>query len=240
MRLQGASGSHRQCGRFRQRSASDSDDDEDDDEVADELPTGELPPFIQMSREPFKWGSLDGEEFVRLISEVYEEMSTFRKNLFVIPSGLHGKKFIREKAKLVDCWAKSNALERIALKAAAVMDFLLLQRTSPKSTSQKNKLALERRLNDWQAGNISKLFEEVQAIHEHLDTHRSRMKIPQLSSTFAKLVFVGKVDAAIRLLDDPGITGTTGALREGDQASRRTPSRWLCPQPRNVTSWSVP
>ena len=35
---------------------SDSDDDEDDEEVADELPTGELPPFIQMSREPFKWG----------------------------------------------------------------------------------------------------------------------------------------------------------------------------------------
>jgi hypothetical protein len=102
----------------------------------------------------------------------------------------------------LESWAKANPLERIAMKAVAVMDFLLLQRTTPKAKTKDHKRALERRLEDWHAGNISKLFEEVLAIHDHLESKRSKMKLPQLSKTFAGMVFEGKVGAAIRLLSD--------------------------------------
>jgi hypothetical protein len=185
-------------------SSDDEDPSSDFDEkcVIEDLEHRKLPDFTPMSTEAFKWGDVDGTDFIRSISSVYERMPSCRKNIFLLPTGKCGQTFIKEKARLIECWTTHNVLERIALKAVAVMDFLLLQRTHHKAKTKDNKEALSRRILDWKAGNIEKLFSEVCAIHGELDKRRSRMSTPQLSATFAKLIFAGRVNAALRLLKD--------------------------------------
>ena len=47
------------------------------------------------------WGNLTSEEVEREISEIYEKVVYWRKNLFKLPSGAAGKLYIQETTKLI-------------------------------------------------------------------------------------------------------------------------------------------
>jgi hypothetical protein len=159
-----------------------------------------------MSSAVFSWGKLEGTVFITKISEIYEEIPKWRKNIFVLPSGQAGKSFIGERTKLINCWARRTPIERISFKAACVMDYLLLQKPFAKSKTKDHVKALAGRLIDWKEGNLDKLLEEVWAIQNHLKK-RKRMEPEELGRVFAGLVFQGKVNAALRLLDQQGPRG---------------------------------
>ena len=80
-----------------------------------------------------------------------------------------------------------------------IMPNLLLQQTTHKATTAENKKTLERRLTLWREKKISHLIGECLVIQIRLENQR---KTPQenLSKSFNKLMMLGKVNAAIRLL----------------------------------------
>ena len=68
------------------------------------------------------------------------------RNLFDIPSGSAGKHFTQALSRFFADYANKTPLERIALRAAAILGPLLLQKVTVKSTYKENVKHLERRL----------------------------------------------------------------------------------------------
>ena len=50
------------------------------------------------------WGKYKDHEFEKNLSQAYETVVFWRKNLFLLPSGKAGKKFIREVSRLISEW----------------------------------------------------------------------------------------------------------------------------------------
>ncbi len=48
----------------------------------------------------FRWGPFEGEDFCSIISNTYEEVIHWRRNVFLVPSGSIGKAFVSEVARL--------------------------------------------------------------------------------------------------------------------------------------------
>ena len=51
-------------------------------------------------QEQFFWGEKKGSDFTNSLKEVYERLIFWRKNLFLLPSGSSGKRFILETTRL--------------------------------------------------------------------------------------------------------------------------------------------
>ena len=102
------------------------------------------------------------------VESVYREITQWRRNLFNLPKGNLGKKFVDEKTKLLNQWITSN--EEQSLMLLMMMPNLLLQRTSQKTKARENKNHLERRLKLWEEGKLSDLVEEGKCIQSRLPT----------------------------------------------------------------------
>ena len=64
---------------------------------------------------------------------------------------------------------------------------------------------LKRRLASWQEGDIDNLMREGRTIRQHLRQTRSHMDDEQrIAHTFSKLMFQGKVRAALRVISVEG------------------------------------
>jgi len=153
------------------------------------------------------------------VAQVYEVVVFWPKNLFKLPSGKVGKAFVNEKARLFEAMTPGNPLEAIALKSVALMEHLLLQKTKQKSTTKENAACLERRLKMWDAGEISELFNEARAIQERRNV-AARQQLPEeeLARIFGKMIFEGRINAAISFLDTQarkgGVQTLTDAIRK--------------------------
>ena len=79
-----------------------------------------------------------------LPAQVYEEITKWRRNLFKLPKGNAGKRFVTNMTKLIVGWIGTNDDNK--LKMLMSMPNLLLQRTSKKSKARENKENLSRRL----------------------------------------------------------------------------------------------
>jgi hypothetical protein len=77
------------------------------------------------------WGSLTREDLTQVVGAVYEEVVHWRKNLFLVPSGAAGKKYVRESAKIIDYFnTNSKDFGDISIKLLMIMPLLLLQKPS--------------------------------------------------------------------------------------------------------------
>ena len=81
-------------------------------------------------RERYYWKEVPANIFERDIQQVYYKIIYWRKNIFMVPSGGGGKKFIKEITRLINLWTNNSPLENIALKAIHVMPALLLQKSN--------------------------------------------------------------------------------------------------------------
>ncbi len=172
--------------------------------VVDSQSSRELPSFSPAPMPTFKWGSLDGPDIAQVISASYAEAVCWRRNVFAVPSGKAGKEFVLELARLFRAYAEGSALESIALKAAMVMPQLLLQKPSLGSKARDHAACLERRLRAWKEADIDGLVREARTIQGHLAASKRRMEKDHTAHTFAKLMMVGKVHAALRLISQEG------------------------------------
>ena len=95
-----------------------------------------LSPFAAMSDPKFKWGEIDGRSFCEAVSEAYDEITHWKRNVFSPPSGQSGKAFIKECTRLLLEYAEGSSLECVAVKALMVLPSLLLQKPFQKSEAR--------------------------------------------------------------------------------------------------------
>ena len=183
-----------------------------------------LPVFEPMQSPTFTWGERDAVSVISTISSAYSEVVGWKKQLFPIPWGNAGSSFISELARLYRAYAEKSSLECIALKAAAIMPGLLLQKPHAKSKHKEHRVCLERRLNLWRDGDFEALLFEGRTLQKYLK------KPPPYPSTsnhdpdksglqFAKKIFNGNVKDALRLLTDEdkgGVLNPSDMISIGD------------------------
>ena len=105
----------------------------------------------------FLWGERDGTLFTDDLNVAYEKIVLWRKNLFMLPTGNAGKKYIKDVTRLLNTWTQDSPLRSISLKAIHNMLALLLQKPSKTSKSRDHLDALERRLQLWERSEIKSL-----------------------------------------------------------------------------------
>lgn len=149
------------------------------------------------------WGTLTYDDVNLIGSAMYEEIVHWRKNLFKLPSGASGKRYIRELTRLIDVWnSDSQPMCNIALKMSMVMPAVLLQKPSRKSSAKQHTEYLNKRLSLWEDGKFNELMIEGRTIQKAVSKFTPKTQSQDhLAKTFAKLMLQGKVNAALRLLD---------------------------------------
>jgi hypothetical protein len=152
------------------------------------------------------YNNVTGAEFAQSINSIYEEIITWRKNLFLVPSGQNGKKMIKLLSEWMALYNNNTSFQGIALKVFMVLPSLLLQKPSPKSKAKDNTKALALRLNIWQEGKLSDLIRDGKIIQSKL-TSTKRKSSEDVTRIFSKLMFLGKVSAALKFLDESSQNG---------------------------------
>ena len=174
----------------------------------------QLPHFLPSSEPLFMWNNVDGATFTRSVTEAYEEVVKFRKNLFVLPTSKVSDEFVREHARLFRLTTPGNPCESTAQTAMAIMEHLLLQRPHPKAKTRECNDALKRRWESWKAGDIYELLSEAKAIQGNLEQSRPEMTDEALAKVFNRLMISGKVTAARQLLTKTARKGGVLPLTE--------------------------
>ena len=165
--------------------------------------TGIFPDFIPCVEPNFMWGSHDGGSSSRVLNSVFKEVIHWKRNLFKIPLGRFGKLFTAELSRLYSAFATGSAIEPIALLASSVFPSLMLQNPNKKSKVKAHRSILEKRLVQWENGDFQSLLVECRSIQSRfLKCPFSGPKKPNLSRSFANLMFQGKTAEAIQLLSD--------------------------------------
>ena len=158
-----------------------------------QLSFGRLLPEFRASNEPkFTWGTLSGAEMAIEIENAYHKIVTWRRNVFLIPSGKAGKAFVVEIARLIRSYAEASTLESIALKAVVVMQALLLQKPHTRSKAREHSEHLSRQLDLWRSGDISSLVREGCAIQRRLDQSKKLLDEDHVALIFSKLMMAAK------------------------------------------------
>ena len=159
-------------------------------------------PLVVIEEETFYWNERKGSDFLRDLDTAYEQIVYWRQNLFLLPTGKAGKKFIREITRLINCWIDNTALKPIALKSIMVMPALLLQKPSRTSKSKDHFLALSRRIELWEKGNINELLHEGVTIQTLLNSSKKIMPTNEIPKRFIEKMSNGNINGAIKLLSD--------------------------------------
>ena len=147
------------------------------------------------------WGDLTGFEIKEALDEAYDEVVTWRKNLFKVPSGKNGRAFINEVKNLINEYATSSPLESVAMTAIMVIFPLLLQKPTKKSKTKDHNRFLENRLQSWRSGKINSLIKEGKAIQNRFNNSNIKNR-QNREKVFSRLMLQGKVSAALHWITE--------------------------------------
>ena len=153
------------------------------------------------------WGNICHQRFCEEINNIYNEVVHFRRNIFNLPSGGAGKHFIEELTFWLKQFNSNSDLNSVALKAFMVLPSVILQKPSATSKTKEHSVAIERRLALWRQGDLNMLMKEIRFIQDRFVNSKRARSVEDISTTFAKLVFQGKITAAIKLLDRENSSG---------------------------------
>lgn len=92
----------------------------------------------------------------------------------------------------------------VSLKVYLILPNLLLQKPSSSLKEKEHSQALNRRIEWLRNGELQRILTECRNIQDNL---RQTKRNPNLSKTFANLVMQGKINAALRLLEDDSSVG---------------------------------
>ena len=196
----------------------------------------------------FTWGSHDGQSLIAVVSAAYEECVHWRPNLFLVPFGKAGKRFVFELARLYGTFAEGSTLESIALKATIVLTILTLQKPFKNSKAKMHAQYLDRCLTMWLNGDIDDLLCEGRTIQNRCfksnHAYRSKMKPslqPSIARKFSSLMFQGKCGAALSALsarDASGVLDPDNILPSGETVSDVLRNKH--PSPQNLNHEALP
>ena len=147
------------------------------------------------------------------IDDAYIEVTTWRKNTFLVPYGKTGRDFIDQLRNHIDDWNNRSPTQYLALNAATVLVAVALQKPGQWSKAKEHQECLKKRLTLWRKGEIESLLRKGRMIQRPLSN--SNKKDPSKTNKndptnkahiFAKLVMEGQITLALRYLseDDSG------------------------------------
>ena len=136
-----------------------------------------------------------------LINGAYNEITTWRKNTFLVPYGKKGRDFIDQLSKHINDWNNGTATQHLALEAAIVLLAVGLQKPSQKSKAKEHQECLEKLLKLWRNGKTDCLLREGRMIQRRIQ-RSCRNDPPNKAKIFAKLVMEGQINSALRYLNE--------------------------------------
>ena len=166
-----------------------------------------LPSFLPANLIPTQaYNNNSGEVFADSINVIYEEIIRWRKNLFLLPSGQYGKKMITLLSEWIKLYNDDTCFQGIALKVFMVIPALMMQKPSAKSKTRDHVKLLSQRLDLWREGKLLDLLREGKIIQSKLQSSKRRSS-EDVTRIFSKLMFQGKVSAALKFLDESSQNG---------------------------------
>ena len=116
-----------------------------------------------------KWGELEGEANIKAkMVAIYDEITKWRKNLFMVPRGKVGTDFIKEVTRILRQFTIPSKWSRIALTQLHIFIPLMLQKPSKKSKAKDHAKYLEKRLKLWSLGDLDAILRENRQIQKRL------------------------------------------------------------------------
>ena len=149
-----------------------------------------------------KWYQSDktNVEVLPAIEEAYEEVLTWKRNLFCCPSGKIGKEVVQLVREGIEWWTQKSGKEALAWKAVLVMLPLIFQKPEGIKAPEIKEL-VKKRIQWWRNGEITKLLEEARYLQKHRVAKWSTAEPEHVSKSFARRVALGKVKGAVDLLN---------------------------------------
>ena len=144
-------------------------------------------------------------EFCSCVSDIYENVKTWRNNMFEIPAGTQAKKFIGLMNFWLDQFNKETPWQGIALKVFMIIPNLILQKPSKKSKTKQHIQLIHDRLLLWESGQFSEIYRECKLIQRKL--LKSKKEDANFEKLFVRFILLGKVNPAIRLLNKNSCKG---------------------------------
>ena len=208
------------------------------EESEDNCPAlGFAPEYVSVCKpETIKWGKrIDDSEIIlqtSVITDAYNEIVTWRKNVFLVPYGKTGRDFIDQVTSHINDWNNGANCQHIALKAAFVLLAAGLQKPSPNSKAKEHQELLSKRLIQWKDGEINKLLCEGRIIQSRIGKLRSTDP-PDKLKVFTKLVLEGQINSALRFLSE---STSGGVLSLTDEVMTQLQLKHPNPQPAKLGS----
>ena len=135
-----------------------------------------------------KWGSLEGEVSIsQAVKAAYNEVVTWRKNIFTLPRGKCGSDFIKELTRLVYLFVDCTTWERLSLPLLHLFVPLMLQKPGPKSKARDHAKYLASRLGKWSRGELDSLLSEGKEFQKRL-VQRQKVKDDSKLKAFTRLI----------------------------------------------------
>ena len=123
---------------------------------------------------------------------------------------------------------KGDTFQKIAMKVFNILPSMLLQKPSATSKAKDNAKALKQRLEMWNEGKIEELLRDNRVIQQKPVEPPNRTA-RNVTRVFTKLIFEGKVGAAMKYLDE---NAENAVLHSSPEVIEKL--RTLHPQPGNI------
>ena len=82
-----------------------------------------------------QWGQMKGTEIRDSVMNAYCVVTKWRRNIFYLPTGKAGQKFIEELTKIINQFTTDSSFASVSLMMVTIIFPLLLQKPSPKRFS---------------------------------------------------------------------------------------------------------
>ena len=166
----------------------------------------DLPPEKCDSPEPDGFWSLPTDDIIILMDKTHAEIVKWQRNLFIIPFGDEGRRFVKELARLIGLFSGGTRDGAFAWSAVVIACHLILQRPFVVSNASDNKKSLRKRLDWWMCGDMAALLREARCIQAHLPRSTpGKTAANGLDDVeFAKMVYSDRIGTAAHYLEDDG------------------------------------
>ena len=169
---------------------------------------------LAMRANNIKWGAFQGETVISSkVTSIYEEITKWRKNLFMLPRGKAGSDFIKTLTKLIQLFTTPTKWTRLSLALVHIFIPLMLQKPSLKSKAKDHCKYLEKRLKLWSDGDLDSIMAENREIQKRLKPIQDKKKEIK-EKAFSRLMLLGKVSQAMKFVDSENDTRGVHNLTE--------------------------
>ena len=152
------------------------------------------------------------------LKDVYVRVVFWRKNMFQIPKGKQGRRYLELHTKYINGWCDNTSMRSFAWYAVMSLPHIMLQKTDRKMNNKLKKETLCRRLDAWEGDGIEECFRESSMLQARFSKKvATRRGDDNLEKQFSTLMANGKVGAAIKLLE----SSTKGGILQINDETRK-------------------